>query len=188
MNIVNVGYKSTNYYAIDIQDGKLLVDCGWPGTLPEFTAAMKRKGISPQDIKYILPTHFHPDHAGLAQEFKDQGSKLIVLENQVDFIKPLIGLIKTNEVQYTPIREDDNLHLTFTESRAFLGGLGLAGEIIPTTYHSDDSVTLILDEGYAFTGDLPPQFMIPEDNEIGKKCWEDIHAHKVTRVFPGHGG
>jgi glyoxylase-like metal-dependent hydrolase (beta-lactamase superfamily II) len=187
MNIVNVGYKSTNYYAIDIKEGRLLVDCGWPGTLPEFTASMKRKGISPQDIKYILPTHFHPDHAGLAQEFKDQGSKLIVLENQVGFIKPLAGLIKTNEVQYTPIREHDNLLLKFSEGRDFLAGLGLQGEIIPTPYHSEDSITLILDEGMAFTGDLPPLFMIPEDDEIGRKCWDDIHTRNVTKIFPGHG-
>ncbi len=188
MNIVNVGYKSTNYYAIDIKGGKLLVDCGWPGTLPEFTAAMKRKGITPKDVKYILATHFHPDHAGLAQELKEQGSKLIVLENQVDFIKPLIGLIKTNEVDYKPIREEDNLHLTFAGSRAFLSGLGLQGEVIPTPYHSDDSVTLILDEGYAFTGDLPPLFMIPEDAQIGRQSWDRINSYKIKQVHPGHGG
>ena len=70
MNIVNVGYHSTNYYALDILSGKLLVDCGWPGTLPQFRAELKRKDIAPSEIKYVLVTHFHPDHAGLVEEFK----------------------------------------------------------------------------------------------------------------------
>ena len=65
MNILNVGYQSTNYYLIDIKSGKLLVDCGWPGTLPQFSAELKRKGVSIKDIKYFLVTHFHPDHAGM---------------------------------------------------------------------------------------------------------------------------
>ena len=79
MNIVNVGYQSTNYYAMQIKDGKLLVDCGWPGTLPQFTAQLKRKDIAPGEIKYLLVTHFHPDHAGLTQELKKLGAKLIRL-------------------------------------------------------------------------------------------------------------
>ena len=70
MNILNLGYQSTNYYAIQIKDGFLLFDCGWPGTLPQFTAEFKRKGIPLQGIKYILVSHFHPDHAGLVEEFK----------------------------------------------------------------------------------------------------------------------
>ena len=188
MNIINVGYLSTNYYAIDVKGGKLLVDCGWPGTLPQFLAELKRKGISPQDIKYILATHYHPDHTGLAQELKNLGAKLIVLENQIEFIPQLIHLIKTKTVQYTEIKQGDNLILKFAESRNFLAKLELQGEIIHTPGHSDDSVTLILDDGFAFTGDLPPRFMISEEAAITKHSWDKIYQHKITRIFPGHGG
>ena len=34
MNIVNVGYASTNYYVLGASTNRLLVDVGWPGTLP----------------------------------------------------------------------------------------------------------------------------------------------------------
>jgi len=187
MNIVNVGYHSTNYYALEIRDGKLLVDCGWPGTLPQFTAELKRKGIAPTEIKYLLVTHFHPDHAGLVQEFKNLGAKLILLESQLDFVAPLKDLIKTREVDYTEIRTGDNLELTFGESRIFLASLGIEGEIIPTPGHSDDSVTLILDEGFAFTGDLPPRFLVTDDNPVTKQSWESIYQHKISRIFPAHG-
>ena len=83
MNIVNVGYLSTNYYAIDIKGGKLLVDCGWPGTLPQFLAELKRKGLALQDIKYLLVTHFHPEHAGLTQELKSLGIKHLLLDVKI---------------------------------------------------------------------------------------------------------
>lgn len=36
-----------------------------------------------------------------------------------------------------------------------LSRLGMEGETIPTPVHSDDSVSLILNEGIALTGDLP---------------------------------
>src|SRR5918996_4436679 len=88
MNIVNVGYDSTNYYLIESKSGKLLVDCGWPGTLPKFSAELKRKGILLKEIKYLLVTHFHPDHAGLTQELKQLGIQFILLESQVSFVTP----------------------------------------------------------------------------------------------------
>jgi glyoxylase-like metal-dependent hydrolase (beta-lactamase superfamily II) len=187
MNIVNVGYDSTNYYAIDIKGGKLLVDCGWPGTLPKFTAELKRKGITPRDIRYILVTHFHPDHAGLVQEIKDQGARLILMETQPDLIVPMAEGLKRKGTPFTPIHRANSIIMTFKESRKFLSELGLAGEIIPTLGHSDDSVTLILDEGYAFTGDLPPEFMLAEENEKGRESWARIRQHKITRIYPAHG-
>lgn len=40
------------------------------------------------------------------------------------------------------------------ESRPFLKKLGIEGEIIRTVSHSADSVSLILDDGNCFVGDL----------------------------------
>ena len=188
MNIVSVSYHSTNYYALEINKGKLFVDCGWPGTFPQFIAALKRKGISPPEIKYLLVTHFHPDHAGLVQEFKDLGAKLILMESQVGFISLLKGLIKTKKDSYTQIRENDNLNLKFKDSRKFLASLGLAGEILETPGHTADSITLVLDEGSAFTGDLPPRFLISDEDTVTHESWEKISQHKITRIFPAHGG
>ena len=187
MNIVNVGYDSTNYYIVEAKSGKLLVDCGWPGTLPKFMAELKRKGISIKEIKHLLVTHFHPDHAGLAQELKNHGLKLIVLEPQINFIPPFADFFKGKNLPYVPITQNDNLPLKFEDSRKFLSVIGLDGEILHTPGHSDDSVTLILDEGYAFTGDLHPSFMNIDDATT-RASWDKIHQHKIKRIFPGHGG
>ena len=187
MNIVNVGYQSTNYYAIDIKNGKLLVDCGWPGTLPQFTKVLQRKGITLNEFKYLLVTHFHPDHAGLVQDLKNQGLKLILPECQMDFITPFAGHFKGKSFPYIEIRQNDNLNLNLEDSRKFLAGIGLSGEIIHTPGHSDDSVTLVLDEGFAFTGDLHPSFMNIDDVTT-RASWDKINRHKIRRVYPGHGG
>ena len=186
MNIVNVGYDSTNYYLIEVQSGKLLVDCGWPGTLPKFRAELKRKGIDFKEVRYLLVTHFHPDHAGLVQELKNQGVKFILLECQIDFIPQLTELFKTKTYPYVTIQANDGLLLNLEDSRKFLAGIGLKGEILHTPGHSDDSVTLILDEGYAFTGDLHPAFMNIDDATT-RASWDKIHQHKIKRIFPGHG-
>jgi endoribonuclease LACTB2 len=187
MNIVNVGYASTNYYAIEIQTGKLLVDCGWPGTLPQFTRVLQRKGIALDEIKYLLVTHFHPDHAGLVQELKNQGIKFILPECQAAYVKTFAEHFKGKSFPYVEIKQEDNILLKLEDSRSFLARLGLGGEILHTPGHSDDSVTLILDEGFAFTGDLHPAFMNTEDTKTSES-WDRIHRFQVSRIFPGHGG
>ncbi len=187
MNIVNLGYQSTNYYAIQIKDGYLLVDCGWHNTFPQFAAEFKHKGISPQEIKYILVTHFHPDHAGLVEDFKKLGAKMILMESQVGYTDQLNDFFHSKNFPSFEIKQDDNFLLKFEESRKFLISLGLDGEIISTPGHSDDSVTLILDEGYAFTGDLHPRIMVSEEDTITKSSWDKIYQHKIKKIFPGHG-
>ncbi|HEY6074723.1 MAG TPA: MBL fold metallo-hydrolase [Anaerolineales bacterium] len=187
MNIVNAGYDSTNYYLLELREGKLLVDCGWPATLPKFLAELKRKGVQPTDIRFILVTHFHPDHAGLVQEIKDLGAKLILMESQPGFIQPMAEMLKRKGLPYTEIRPQGNLLLRFEESRKFLNDLGLAGEILPTPGHSEDSVTLVLDEGFAFTGDLPPRFMLAEEDAVSRASWERIEAHGGRKIYPAHG-
>ncbi|HMB25479.1 MAG TPA: MBL fold metallo-hydrolase [Anaerolineales bacterium] len=188
MNIVNVGYDSTNYYLLDPKGGKLLIDCGWPGTLPKLMAQLRRKGTSLSEIKYLLVTHFPPDHAGIAQELKNLGIRLVLLESQMDFIAPFAEFFKGKEFPYVEITQNDNLVLKFEDSRKFLAGLGINGEIIPTPGHSDDSITLILDEGFAFTGDLSPLFMVSEEDTVTRASWDKIHQHQITRVYPAHGG
>jgi glyoxylase-like metal-dependent hydrolase (beta-lactamase superfamily II) len=186
LNIVNVGYDSTNYYVIETAPTKLLVDVGFPGTLPKLRHALKRTGIALSDINYLLATHYHPDHAGLVQEVKRQGIKLIVLEHQTTAIPVLKQHMKPSQ-QYLDITLDDNITISTDESRAFLHRIGIDGQIIATPGHSDDSITLILDAGIAFTGDLPPTFMADHTTSATQRSWDAIHSHHVTAVYPGHG-
>ena len=105
----------------------------------------------------------------------------------MDFIPQLTQFFKGKAYPYVEIGQKDNLILKLEESRRFLARIGLHGEILHTPGHSDDSVTLILDAGFAFTGDLPPRFMVPEEDRITLGSWDKIYRHRITRIFPGHG-
>jgi endoribonuclease LACTB2 len=186
-NIVNVGYDSTNYYVLGAATNRLLVDVGWPGTLPKLLAMLKRKDIPLQAIGYLLVTHYHPDHAGLAQEVKAQGVQLIVLAQQLPAIPTLKTYMKPVN-RYVEITLTDNCVLAVSESWAFLKRIGIAGEIIHTPGHSDDSVALVLDEGCAFTGDLPPPTMVDEHaRDTVQHSWDALHRLRVRTIYPGHG-
>lgn len=188
MNIVNVGYKSTNYYVLADAKPRLLIDAGWPGMLPAFQKQCEKMGIRLTDIKHILVTHYHPDHAGLAQELKRLGSKLIVVDLQLAYITDLRHQVKPQD-HYVEIDPDDNLIISLDQSRAFLKTIAIDGEIVATPGHSDDSVTLVLDAGQfqpkaAFTGDLTPPLMA---DEIAAASWDKLRALGVTTIYPGHG-
>jgi len=73
VTIVNVGYRSTNYWVVSAGTSRLLVDIGWPGTMGKMRAYLRRMCVPLNEIRYALATHYHIDHAGLAQEFKQAG-------------------------------------------------------------------------------------------------------------------
>jgi endoribonuclease LACTB2 len=83
VTIANVGYRSTNYWVVSTGSSRLLVDLGYPGTLGTMRANLKRMDIPLEEIRYGLATHYHIDHAGLAQELKQIGVPLLVLDRQV---------------------------------------------------------------------------------------------------------
>jgi glyoxylase-like metal-dependent hydrolase (beta-lactamase superfamily II) len=187
LNIINVGYDSTNYYVLSDKSPKLMIDTGWPGTLTRLQAQCKRVSLNLTDIPYLLITHYHPDHAGLAQELKRLGIKLIMLEHQAVEVPRLKRHMKADH-HYQEITLNDNVMLRLEDSREFLAKSGIAGEIISTPGHSDDSVTLILDQGAAFTGDLThPMLSMGEPDDPATLSWAKIRAAGGTTIYPGHG-
>lgn len=187
LTIVNVGYRSTNYWVISVGTSRLLVDLGWPGTMGRMRASLRRKDLPIEEIRYGLATHYHIDHAGLAQEFKQAGVPLLVLDVQVEAIQKMKTWIKPQD-NYLDITLDDNVIISFEESRPLLERIGIPGEILHTPGHSEDSISVLLDDGSAFTGDLThPQLVGLEDPAIVASSWELLRDHGATRVFPAHG-
>ncbi len=187
LTIVNVGYRSTNYWVISAGSSRILVDLGWPGEMGQMRARLKQMGVPLQEIRYGLATHYHIDHAGLGQELKLAGVPLLVVDVQV----PAIPLMKTwikPQDRYVAITTHDNVVIALAESRALLAQLGIAGEILHTPGHSDDSVSLLLDDGAVFTGDLTsPEHVSVEDPAIVAASWQLLRDHGATTIYPGHG-
>lgn len=187
LTVVNVGYRSTNYWVVSADTARLLVDLGWPGTMGKMRANLRRMDVPLSEIRYGLATHYHIDHAGLAQEFKQEGVPLLVLDVQVSAI-PMMKTGTKPQDKYVEITTHDNVTISIGESRSVLEQVGILGEILHTPGHSDDSVSLLLDDGSAFTGDLtPPQLVGMEDAELVYASWRLLRDRGAKRVYPGHG-
>jgi len=185
--IVNVGYRSTNFWVVSAGKNRLLVDLGWPGKSAALFANLDRMGVPLAEIRYGLATHYHIDHAGAAQDLKRRGVPLLVMEEQVAAI-PLMKQWTKPADNYTEITTNDNVVISCAASRSFLADLAIAGEILHTPGHSDDSVSLVLDIGCAFTGDLTMESMVgEEDPAIVARSWQMLRERKVTTIYGGHG-
>ena len=187
ITIVNVGYISTNYWVVSAGKSRLLVDLGWPGTLGSMRGRLKQMDIPLKEIHFALATHYHIDHAGLAQELKMEGVGLLVMETQVAAI-PLMTQFTKPKDHYMDISLDGNVTIPFSESRTLLSNMGIPGDILLTPGHSDDSVSLLLDDGSVFTGDLTPlEAAFGEAGDLVKASWRLLRERGAKRVYPGHG-
>jgi len=58
--------QSIASYLVETDDGLALADCGPATTLPRLEAALAEHGLELTDIRHLLITHIHLDHAGAA--------------------------------------------------------------------------------------------------------------------------
>ncbi|MCA9963710.1 MAG: MBL fold metallo-hydrolase [Anaerolineales bacterium] len=185
VTIVNVGYRSTNYWVISNGRSRLLVDIGWPGTLGTMKANLKKMDIPLREIRYALATHYHIDHAGLGEELKREGVPLLVVDIQETAVSVMKQWTKPHD-NYVEITPHGNVVITLAQSRQLLRDIGIAGEILPTPGHSDHCVSLLLDDGSVFTGDLPPE-QFAFDNPVALASWQQLRERGAARVYPAHG-
>ena len=181
-------YGNTNTFYIPGKGGGLLVDTDLAGTLQAFYRALKQNGLGIKDIKYVVATHYHPDHAGLIGELQDKGVRLLLLDVQKDFIHFPDGIFEKDGMRYTPPDQNKAEIISCGDSRRFLEDMGIFGEIIHTPSHSGDSITLILDDGDSFAGDLEPvEFLEAYEDNVGLKSdWDLILSHGPKRIYYAH--
>jgi glyoxylase-like metal-dependent hydrolase (beta-lactamase superfamily II) len=186
-SVVNVGYRSTNFWVVGGRQSRLLVDLGWPGMFSTLSAALSRMDIPLTEITHGVATHYHMDHAGAAQDLKNAGMRLIVAAEQEAAVPLMAQHIKPTD-RYTPIVSDGNLVVSCAASRALLHELGFDGEFVHTPGHSADSITVLLDSGDAFTGDLTwPTFATEESMQVVLDSWSRLRERGARTVHAGHG-
>lgn len=186
--IKEIKYGNTNCYVICGSRGNLLFDTDWAGAYYKFCRALKNAGIAMNSISYLLISHYHPDHMGIAHDISSAGVGLLVMDVQAEYLHasdPVFA--KEGSGRFHPITDSDALTVSCGQSRELLSGIGISGEIIHTPGHSEDSVSLVLDEGAAFVGDLCPLFAVPayRDKTL-EKSWNELLSHGINRVFYGH--
>ena len=188
--VTKLKYGNTNTYFIRGSKGSILLDTDYAGTLQMFYKEIKKNGISLKDITYILATHYHPDHMGLVGELVSMGVKFLVIDTQVPnlhFSDDIFSRDKTLRMSPS-VPEDKAEVIACKDSRAFLAALGIEGEIVSTPSHSEDSITLVLDSGDCFVGDLEPmEFMDGyEENKALQSDWEKVMSFSPRVIYYGH--
>ena len=89
---------------------------------------------------------------------------------------------------YVDLSTHDNVTISCSESRALLERIGIRGQLVHTPGHSEDSVSLLLDDGPVFTGDLThPALAAEGDAVVVAESWRSLKELGATHVYPGHG-
>ncbi len=187
--MIKLRYGNTNTFYIPGNDGGLLVDTDWAGTLPQFFKAIKAAGIEMKAITNLLVTHYHPDHMGLAGELQQLGVKLLIVDVQRPFVHaPDEIFARDKRLTYRAVDEDAATVISCAESREVLKALGIDGEILPTPSHSEDSISLLLDDGSCLVGDLEPLAYLAgyDENPALKSDWEQIMNRHPKRILYAH--
>lgn len=187
--VTKLKYGNTNTYFVRGTKGGLLIDTDYVGTLQALFKALKKSAISITKITYILATHYHPDHIGLVSELQKMGIKLLLIDTQCDYVHFADDIFKReNRLRYEPIGEKNTTIIGCDESRDFLADLGIAGEIIQTASHSEDSISVILDSGECIVGDLEPmEYLDAYDENISlKNDWKLIMSYNPKVIYYAH--
>ena len=186
--VIELKYSGTNTYLIRGTNGSILFDAGWAGSFPKFVRALGEAGATVQEIRYLFISHFHPDHMGIAQEIAGCGVRIVAADVQRTHIHDADRVFAKEENRlYMPIVDEDVRVISCGESRPLLEECGIAGEVAHTPGHSEDSISLCLDEGVLFVGDLNPLYELElhRGTQIGES-WDKLLARNPVKVYYGH--
>ena len=188
--MIKLTYGNTNTFLLGERGRHLLVDTDMPATLPAFFRAIKAAGADVRGIAFVLATHYHPDHIGLIPRLMEQGVRLLLADTQTADVHASDRIFARDPLlRWEPPDERTARILPCSESREFLRGLGIAGEIVSTPSHSRDSVSLLLDGGDCLVGDLERRSVLPayDGDAPVRRDWERILRARPKRIFYAHG-
>ena len=181
-----------------------LVDCGPAVCADALEAGLAEQGVRLTDVRHLLLTHIHPDHAGAAGALvlRHPGLHVHVHEVGAPHLVDPIRLEQSARRLYgeefdrlfgsiVPVPEE-NVHV--------LGGDILGLEVVPTPGHAWHHVAFFADGGACYAGDalgclLPPgRFLYPAaaPPEIDLEAWDAsfdaIEARRPSTVLLPHFG
>ena len=83
-NVYFVGTYQASCHLIDTGDGLIMIDPGYSSTAYLVIDSIYQLGFKPQDIKYIINTHWHGDHTEATAAFADlTGAKTLLGRDDV---------------------------------------------------------------------------------------------------------
>lgn len=86
-NLYYVGANDVASFLLTGPEGHVLIDGGYPGTAGLIKGSVEELGFDIRDVRILLNTHFHFDHAGgLAELQEASGAELWVSEGDADAV------------------------------------------------------------------------------------------------------
>ncbi len=154
-NVHEIQLLRVKVHAVLEGDGVTLIDTGYAGSMPRLTTALAELDRTVADVRRVICTHGHPDHAGGARALSDLGVEILIHPDDaanldVTFATALrqpsrgrfFAAMTPPLETFTPIVDGDVLPV--------LGGL----EVIHTPGHTPGSVCLYARQrGVLFVGD-----------------------------------
>lgn len=157
------------------------------------------RAISDKPIKYVVTTHFHPDHVLGSSEFAKLGATIIAHVNDkgslekagptmVNFVRRSWGLteeeLEGTEVAYPTLAFSDRMEIDLGDQKIEL--------IYPGPSHTDGSLLVYLpDKKILFTGDILFTGYHPYIGDGNIPSWlkvlDGIRGMDVSQIIPGHG-
>jgi glyoxylase-like metal-dependent hydrolase (beta-lactamase superfamily II) len=191
-------------YLLETEDGLALQDCGPTTSVPALKARLAERGLELRDVRHLLLSHIHLDHAGAAGVLVREHSELQVHVSEIGaphLIDPsrleasarrLYGdEFDTLWGELAPVPEE-NVHVVGAET------LGLA--TFPTPGHASHHVCYLDREGTLYAGDAagvriqPSRFVLPPTPppEVDLDAWnrtiDEILARGPKRMALIHFG
>jgi glyoxylase-like metal-dependent hydrolase (beta-lactamase superfamily II) len=191
-------------YLLDTADGPVLFDCGPSSCLPRLKAALSERGVEVGELRHLLLSHIHLDHAGAAGVLVREHPRLQVHVSEIGaphLVDPsrlersarrLYG--DTFDVlwgELAPVPQE-NVHV--------VGPRVLGLDCFPTPGHASHHVCYLDDKGVLYAGDaagvrihpdravLPPTPPPEFDPEAWSSTIDEIERRGPERVALIHFG
>ena len=146
-NIYYVGASDVTSFLITTPEGHILLDSGFAETVPMIRDNVKQLGFRLEDIKVLINSHAHIDHAGGLALLKEMtGAKLMMSEADAE----LIANGGRGDFQwgdrfaYSPAKAD---HLLRDKDEVKLGGVTMTARLTPGHTKGNTTWTTKVEEG-----------------------------------------
>ena len=138
-NVYYVGATEVSSFLITTPEGHILLDSGFAETVPLIQANLKKLGFKIEDVKILINSHAHYDHAGGLADLKElTGAKLMTSEADAALLaNGGKGDFRWgDDLSYKPVKAD---RLLRDNDKVELGGVTLTARLTPG--HTKGSTT-----------------------------------------------
>lgn len=193
------------------EDGLILIDAGPPNQVSKLRMELQTQAIKPEDISLLVITHGHYDHIGSVSAVKALTScKVAINHREKEWVEqalrpmpPGIGIwgaiMATMMRAVTPFMKfpASSVDITLEDGEFLLNPFGINGKVLYTPGHSSGSMSVLLDTGEAFVGDLamntfpmrigPGMPIFGDDRNTIKASWKLLLDNGARWIYPAHG-